>query len=102
MRDEAEVFDELSLETEQRPPTLALVNRANMTSDEQAIIDFLRVNGQAFVSRKEIARKAVHRSVFEESPRWADAPLVALVNRNVVERNDAGQYRLARTDSAIW
>jgi hypothetical protein len=73
-----------------------------MTSEEQAIVDFLKGNGQVFVSRKEIARKAVHRSVFEENPRWVDAPLVSLVNQNVVERNDAAQYRLSRANSAIW
>ena len=66
-----------------------------MTPDEQAIVEFLKGYGEAFVSRKEIARKAVPRSVFEENPHWVDAPLVALTDQRILEKNDAAQYRLA-------
>jgi hypothetical protein len=70
-----------------------------MTADEQAIVDFLRGGGPVFFSRREIARKAVHRKVFEENPHWVDAPLAALVAQAVVETNDTAQYRLSSAGS---
>lgn len=65
-----------------------------MTSEEQAIVHFLEGAPDAFVARREIARRAVKRRVFEETPHWVDAPLAALVAQGVVEQNDNGQYRL--------
>jgi hypothetical protein len=50
------------------------------------------------MARKEIARKAVKRTVFEENPHWADAPLASLLNQGIVEQNESAQYRLAKSN----
>ena len=43
-----------------------------MTTEELAIMNFLRGTPDDFVARREIARKALKRTVFEENPHWAD------------------------------
>ena len=65
-----------------------------MTDEEQHIVNFLKGSPDNFFARKEIARKAVRRSFYEEHPRWVEAPLSSLVNQNIVEMNDSGGYRL--------
>jgi hypothetical protein len=67
-----------------------------MTYEETAIIDFLKGNPDAFVARREIARKALKRVIFEENPHWADAPLSSLVDQSLVEQDDSGHYRIRR------
>jgi len=69
-----------------------------MTYEEMAIMTFLRGGPEAYFARREIARKALKRSVFEEDPHWADAPLVSLVDQDLVEQNESGQYRIKRLD----
>ena len=61
-----------------------------MNYAEQTIIDFLKQSPDNFFARKEIARKAVHRSEYEENPHWANAPLSALVGQNLVETDSSG------------
>ena len=65
-----------------------------MTDEEQQIIDFLKGSPDSFFARREIARKAVKRSEYEANPRWAEAPLTSLVDKEIVEMNDGGHYRL--------
>lgn len=65
-----------------------------MTDEEQFIINFLQGSPDTFFARKEIARKAVKRTLYELNPRWVEAPLASLVEREVVEINDSGYYRL--------
>jgi len=67
-----------------------------MTYEELAIVNFLRGSPQSFIARREIARKALRRSAFEENPHWADAPLVGLVDQGLVEQNDSGHYRIKK------
>ena len=67
-----------------------------MTYEELAIVNFLKGSPEDFVSRREIARKALKRTLFEEDPHWADAPLASLVNQSVVEQDESGHYRLKR------
>ena len=65
-----------------------------MTVEEQVIIEFMQQSPETGYSRMEIARKAVTRKEFEENPRWADAPLNALMDRKVVVLDQAGAFRL--------
>ena len=65
-----------------------------MTYEEMAIMTLLRGNPNAYVSRREVARKALKRQVFEEDPHWADAPLVSLVDQGLIEQNESGHYRI--------
>ena len=67
-----------------------------MTYDEMAIMNFLRANPNVYVARREIARKALKRTIFEENPRWADAPLSGLVDQGLVEQDDSGHYRIKK------
>jgi hypothetical protein len=69
-----------------------------MTDEEQHILDFLKGSPDSYYARKEIARKAIRRSEFEENPRWAEAPLNSLLDRELIEMNDSGYYRLKTSD----
>ena len=69
-----------------------------MTDEEQNIVNFLGTSPETYFARKEIARKAVRREVFEENPHWADAPLSNLVLRGEIQQNESGQYRLQKDE----
>ena len=65
-----------------------------MTEEQTVIINFLRSSPESYFARREIARRAVKRQVFEENQHWADAPLSLLLTEGLIEQNDAGLYRL--------
>ena len=65
-----------------------------MTVEEQVIVEFMQQSPETGYSRMEIARKAVKRKEFEENPRWADAPLNALMDRKVIVLDKSGAFRL--------
>jgi hypothetical protein len=65
-----------------------------MTYEETAIITLLSGSPTVYLARREIARKALKRALFEENPHWADAPLVSLVDQDLIEQNDSGHYRV--------
>jgi hypothetical protein len=67
-----------------------------MTYEEMAILNFLRGNPDSYIARREIARKALKRTIFEENPHWADAPLTSLVDQGEVEQNESGHYKLKK------
>jgi hypothetical protein len=67
-----------------------------MNHDEYVILQYLRASPESLFTRKEICRKAVRRTVFEENPRWAETPLAALVGQGLVEVDENGYYRLKR------
>ncbi len=69
-----------------------------MTYEESAIMTFLGGSPECYVARREIARKALKRTVFEENPHWADAPLASLVEQGLVEQDDGGHYRIRRCE----
>jgi hypothetical protein len=71
-------------------------HRLSMTEHEFSIVNFLKGSPEAFFARKEIARKAVKRTVYEQNQHWANEPLVSLVARGIVEVNDSGYYRIKR------
>ena len=68
-----------------------------MTQEETAILQFLTGSQEEYYGRKEIARKAVHRSEYEANPHWVDAPLASLLVQGMLEQNDSGQYRIRRS-----
>jgi hypothetical protein len=69
-----------------------------MTHEECLILDFLRANPETAFARKEIARRAVKRTVYEANPHWVDIPLQALVAKGMVEIDDSGFYRLRKSE----
>jgi hypothetical protein len=68
---------------------------AFMNGIEMEIIQYLKLNPEAYHNRKEICRRARSRSDFEENPHWATAPLASLVAQKYVEMNESGHYRLS-------
>jgi hypothetical protein len=67
-----------------------------MTYEELAIINFLKVSPESFVARREIARKALKRNVFEENPHWVDPPLSSLIDQGLIEQDDGGHFKIKR------
>ena len=59
-------------------------------------MNFLKGSPESYVARREIARKPLKRTIFEENPHWADAPLGSLVDQGVVEQNESGHYRIKK------
>ena len=70
-----------------------------MSYEETAFLNFLKGAPDSYLARREIARKALKRTVFEENPHWADAPLASLVDQKLVEQNDSGHYRIVKYES---
>jgi hypothetical protein len=68
----------------------------DVSEPESIILDFLRATPDAWYSRREIARRAVRRTEYEENPHWADQALAALLARGIAEANEQGLYRLMR------
>lgn len=66
-----------------------------MTTMEAEIISFLKQYPDSFFARKEIARKARHRSEYEADPHWAAAPLNSLVIQGQIVQNESGLYKLS-------
>jgi hypothetical protein len=71
---------------------------AIMSSEENTVLEYLKGSPDSYYGRKEIARRAVRRSEFEENPRWAEAALNALVDQDVLETNDSGAFRIKSKD----
>ncbi len=69
-----------------------------MTYEETAILTLLRSSPNVYLARREIARKALKRAVFEENPHWADVPLVSLVEQGLVEQDESGHYRIKKSE----
>jgi hypothetical protein len=63
-----------------------------MTEQEFAVVAYLESNREAYFGRKEIARRAVKREVFEENPHWA-AGLASLTMQGLIEQDPGGRYR---------
>ena len=67
-----------------------------MNYEETAILNFLKGFADNYVARREIARKALKRAVYEDNPHWADAPLASLVDQHLVEQDESGHYRISQ------
>jgi hypothetical protein len=67
-----------------------------MSDDELIVLNFLKGSRETWFARREIARRATRRSLYEENPHWADAPLAALVAHDLVVMNDSGLYQFKR------
>jgi hypothetical protein len=79
------------------PPSIARGGK-EMTEEEFAIVEFLKLSPATYFSRREIARKAVRRDVYEQNQHWADTHLAALLAKELIEQNVAGLYKLKTED----
>ncbi len=69
-----------------------------MTQEETLILDYLKSRPESAFAKREIARKAAGRTVYDEDPHWADAPLASLVNQSLIEIDHNGNYHIPRED----
>jgi hypothetical protein len=65
-----------------------------MDQDEKDICSYVKVAGGQFVSAREIARRAGGKWRYRENPNWATPALLRLVEKDILESDAAGYYRL--------
>ena len=69
-----------------------------MNEAEFTILNFLQSSPETYFARKEIARRAVKRQMYEENQHWADAALAALLLKGMIQQNESGLYRLKKDE----
>src|SRR3974390_2057690 len=67
-----------------------------MDADERDICNYLKSWPGQFVSGREIARRASGKFRFRQDPDWASVAIGRLVERNIIESDSTGHYRLIR------
>ena len=65
-----------------------------MDSDEREIYQFLKTWGSEYVGAVEIARRAGSKKRFYEEPDWAKVVLMRMAERNILESDSQGRYRI--------
>ncbi len=65
-----------------------------MSSDEQAIFQYLKTMGDAFVNPKEVSRRAGTKQRYHAEPDWAKPLMVSLAERGILESNTRGLFRI--------
>ena len=69
-----------------------------MDADETDICEYLKSWRDQFVSAREIGRRAGGKWRYREDERWALPVLQRLLDKQLVEKDGAGHYRLATRD----
>lgn len=64
-----------------------------MNTEESVVLNFLEESPETWYSRREVARKAVHRSEYEENPNWASPIISSLLSRGLIEENNSGAIK---------
>ncbi len=75
-------------------------NIAAVNTDETAIIDYLRGCRNAFVSGREIARRAGGKRRYEEDKSWASRVLRGMVSKGWLEMDSIGHFRFPQPEDA--
>jgi hypothetical protein len=65
-----------------------------MDSDERDIFQYLKTWGADFINAMEICRRAGSKKRFYEDPSWAKPILMRMEERNIVESDIQGRYRI--------
>ena len=68
-----------------------------MDIEEREIFLFLKSYGVDFVALREVCRRAGGRRRYEEDHEWAAPILQRMVERQILETNATGQYRIKPT-----
>jgi hypothetical protein len=68
-----------------------------MDSDEREIFQFLKSHGSEFIAAMEICRRAGSKRRFHEDPHWAKPVLIRMAERQILESDTQGRYRLKPT-----
>ncbi len=69
-----------------------------MSTDEKAIMDYLKSWPTSYVSGREIARKVGGKKRYEEDRGWAIPSLLQLVRLGLIEPDQYGGFRLRKVD----
>jgi hypothetical protein len=73
---------------------LPIINvNTTFSSDELAIIEYLKSWEGKFLSLMDVARNASGRQKFRDTPNWANGLMSRLIEAKIVEANDRGHYR---------
>lgn len=59
-------------------------------------MNFLKCNPETWFNRKEIAKKAGGRRLYEENNHWCSPALQSLLEHELIERNDTGHYKFSK------
>lgn len=70
-----------------------------MDADETEVCEFLKLWPDQFVSAREVCRRAGGKWRYREDERWALPVLQRLLEKNLVEADAGGHYRLITQDS---
>ena len=70
-----------------------------MNADELTVCTYLKGFPGAFVSGKEVCRRADGKRRAAENPRWAIPVLQGLVEQRIVESDATGHFRLIQKES---
>jgi hypothetical protein len=65
-----------------------------MDTDEREIFQFLKSWGANFLSATEVCRRAGGRKKFHEDPGWAKPILLRMAERNILESDNSGRFRV--------
>jgi hypothetical protein len=65
-----------------------------LSEEEQVILRYLKVVGEAGASAREIARKAGTKDQWKENERWATPCIQSLKDKGLIDTNKAGAYVL--------
>jgi len=69
-----------------------------MDADEQDICNYLKQWQKQFISGREICRRAGGKRRFRDDPFWANQPLLRLVEKQIIETDPGGHYRLIQKE----
>ena len=65
-----------------------------MDADERQIFDYLHSFGEQWINAKEICRRAGGKRRFSEDNFWAKPILQRMKDRNLIEGDELGRYRI--------
>jgi hypothetical protein len=74
----------------------------NMDTDEREIFQFLKIWGGNFTSAREIARRAGGKKRFHDDPDWAKPILLRMEDRDILESNAQGHFRIKPVARQKW
>jgi hypothetical protein len=74
----------------------------SMDTEEREIFQFLKVWGGNFINAREIARRAGSKRKFHENPDWAKAILLRMEERDILESNSKGHFRIKPVAKQKW
>jgi hypothetical protein len=73
-----------------------------MDTDEREIFQFLKIWGGNFINAREIARRAGNKRRFHGDPDWAKPILLRMEERDILESDAQGHFRIKRVARQKW